>query len=255
MKTVLIYLLFSAITIYNALSQIGINTDNPQQLFHLDGASSAATTNPENGAISAIQATDDVVINSEGYVGIGTSTPSTQLHISSGSIKIDDGSQQERRVLISDADGNASWGAISGTWFAVLHDGGLPPTQTPGMRQVTFNSSIISDPTNGAVNASTGTITVPFTGYYKLVLAAYFGNNFNDYPKGNLFIAYPWVYVNGSLKYNPHVIGLTKTFGIAPTFIQPMKLNAGSIISLFNNEALACSNQISQVSLILEFIQ
>ncbi|MDY3351024.1 hypothetical protein PG357_03380 [Riemerella anatipestifer] len=51
-------------------------------------------------------------IDSKGNVGIGTEQPQTKLDVE-GSIKIADGTQQEGRVLTSDANGIASWQALS----------------------------------------------------------------------------------------------------------------------------------------------
>ncbi len=44
-------------------------------------------------------------------VGIGTTTPSEKLEVN-GSIKITDGTQANGKVLISDANGKASWKQI-----------------------------------------------------------------------------------------------------------------------------------------------
>lgn len=254
---IIIYLLFTAATVSASFSQIGINTDNPQQLFHLDGASSAATTNPATGIISAVQAADDVVVNSRGNVGIGTNSPSTKLHVASGSIKIEDGSQANRKVLISDADGYASWASISGTWFAGLYGGSLPATQTPvTVRQVVnFPMAVISSITEGVIDKTYGYIVVPFTGYYKLLLSSWFSNMYTAYPAGTLYVAYPWVYVNGVAKFQPHVVGLSHMYGVYPTFIQFMKLNAGDVITLWNASSLPYTNAMNDVILIVEFMQ
>ena len=53
-------------------AQVGINTSNPQGIFHVDGKSSTATTNPENSTPTKDQLTDDFIIKSNGAVGIGT---------------------------------------------------------------------------------------------------------------------------------------------------------------------------------------
>ncbi|MEE3226058.1 MAG: hypothetical protein VX253_09085, partial [Bacteroidota bacterium] len=46
-------------------------------------------------------------------VGIGTNSPSRNLHVK-GNLRIEDGTQSAGRVLTSDANGNASWQSISG---------------------------------------------------------------------------------------------------------------------------------------------
>ena len=55
----------------------GINTGSPKQLFHLDGKKDNATT----GEISTVQQRNDVVISSEGRLGIGVNTPSSSLQV------------------------------------------------------------------------------------------------------------------------------------------------------------------------------
>ena len=67
------------------IAQIGINTENPKTLLHIDGASTPATTNPPTGNISTAQAADDIVITNQGNVGIGTIAPTTKLDIISQS--------------------------------------------------------------------------------------------------------------------------------------------------------------------------
>lgn len=58
-------------------SQIGINTPNPQALFHIDGAKD----NPSTGAPTSDQQLNDFAILGNGYVGIGTDHPTSKLEI------------------------------------------------------------------------------------------------------------------------------------------------------------------------------
>ncbi|PKF75598.1 hypothetical protein CW752_02965 [Chryseobacterium sp. PMSZPI] len=62
-----------------AFSQVGvgINTTNPQGVFHVDGAKD----NPATGTPTVAQQANDVVVLNNGYVGIGTVLPKQQLHI------------------------------------------------------------------------------------------------------------------------------------------------------------------------------
>ena len=80
MKKLLIPLMVSLLMNYG-YSQVGINTENPQQLFHTDGKSSAATTNPITGVPSVAQQVDDVVITNQGRIGVGTISPSESLDV------------------------------------------------------------------------------------------------------------------------------------------------------------------------------
>lgn len=87
---------------FNSLffSQIGIQTGNPQGIFHVDGAKNNTPT---------IQESDDFVVkNTTGNVGIGTLNPSTKLHIN-GKITITDGTQGSQKILVSNSNGQANW--------------------------------------------------------------------------------------------------------------------------------------------------
>lgn len=60
-----------------AYSQIGVNTANPQAVFHVDGGKD----NPTTGIPSAVQQVNDFVVTSTGNVGIGTIAPTNTLDI------------------------------------------------------------------------------------------------------------------------------------------------------------------------------
>ncbi len=55
----------------SATAQVGVNTTNPQNTFHVDGAKD----NPTTGAPSVTQQANDFIVTSTGNVGIGTTTP------------------------------------------------------------------------------------------------------------------------------------------------------------------------------------
>lgn len=80
MKTITATLLFLTLgsTIYFA--QVGVNTENPQTAFHIDGAKD----NPATGAPTAAQQLNDVAITSSGNLGVGTTTPTNKVEINSG---------------------------------------------------------------------------------------------------------------------------------------------------------------------------
>lgn len=71
-KGILISLCF---TISQSKAQVGINTSNPQAIFHVDGAKD----NPSSGVPSSTQMANDVTITSTGEIGIGTLTPATRV--------------------------------------------------------------------------------------------------------------------------------------------------------------------------------
>lgn len=56
-----------------ALGQVGINTENPQGIFNVDGGKNNATT----GTPTSAQQKDDFVVLADGSVGIGTTQPNS----------------------------------------------------------------------------------------------------------------------------------------------------------------------------------
>lgn len=62
-----------------AFGQVGINTENPQGVFNVDGAND----NPSTGTPTATQQANDFVVTEDGSVGIGTTAPdaSAILHL------------------------------------------------------------------------------------------------------------------------------------------------------------------------------
>lgn len=71
MKKLYIYLILSIFFNTITLGQVGINTENPQGLFHVDGKSTTATTNATSGTPTPEQQSDDFIIMPNGSVGIG----------------------------------------------------------------------------------------------------------------------------------------------------------------------------------------
>jgi hypothetical protein len=69
------------------------------------------------------------IYNSGGNVGIGTTTPTTPLHVSSATspaFRLEDGTQGMNKILTSDANGNATWQAIPATGAATSMISGWP---------------------------------------------------------------------------------------------------------------------------------
>lgn len=101
------------IGMFSLQAQIGINTERPQALLHIDAKSNNSLT----GVLPDAEVLDDVVITSEGNIGIGTIAPKRKLHIVTGGtstspqigLRIEDGNQGTNKVLVSDANGVAKW--------------------------------------------------------------------------------------------------------------------------------------------------
>ena len=72
------YTLLIILSIASSLyAQVGINTDNPQQRFHVDGQ----RDNPTTGSPTVDQQKNDVVITEDGRVGVGTTEPTESLDV------------------------------------------------------------------------------------------------------------------------------------------------------------------------------
>ncbi|NDW08390.1 hypothetical protein [Dysgonomonas sp. 520] len=96
-------------------AQVGVNTESPQGVFHIDAARD--TSGDTNVA-------DDVIVNSSGNLGVGTNDPQTKVDIRSstqgGGFRLQDGTQGNSMVLTSDANGNGRWSAPGFSEFAQL---------------------------------------------------------------------------------------------------------------------------------------
>lgn len=106
MKNIILTIAISLSTY--SFGQIGINTTNPQQILHIDGLND----NPNSGAPTSIQQSNDVVINNKGYIGVGTSEPTKRVDImksSPGAIKIVDGTQGDEKIFLSNSNGVGRW--------------------------------------------------------------------------------------------------------------------------------------------------
>ncbi|KQT24118.1 hypothetical protein ASG22_08870 [Chryseobacterium sp. Leaf405] len=146
MKNVIVLsiLLFSAI----AFGQIGVNTENPQGILHIDGAKD----NPATGIPSTAQQANDVLINSSGNLGIGTTTPSNKVDITKtipGAVKITDGTQGNNKIFVSDANGTGTW---RNTSPAVVIESNAGDLRTVG--------------TTATYLGASATVTIP--GYYAI---------------------------------------------------------------------------------------
>ncbi|NDW09526.1 hypothetical protein [Dysgonomonas sp. 520] len=121
-KSLLFLLLFLAVTTLK--SQVGVNTETPQGVFHIDGQRNT------NGNTNVA---DDVVVTSAGNVGIGTNSPQTKVDIRSttqgGGFRLQDGSQGNGMVLTSDASGNGKWSAPGFSLFTRIEPNELPVSQ------------------------------------------------------------------------------------------------------------------------------
>lgn len=76
-KIILLFVLISCLN--PIIAQVGINTQNPQALFHIDGS----RDNNTSGTPTSTQQANDLVVTENGNVGIGTTTPKVKLDLRS----------------------------------------------------------------------------------------------------------------------------------------------------------------------------
>lgn len=153
-KTLLIVNIFSCF--YFTQAQMGVGTSNPRNSFHVDGGKN----NDTNGDPTITQQQDDVIITSQGQIGVGITTPSTKLHINSTSspaVRIVDGTEGAGKILTSDTNGNGSWISSPATKPTV---GGVLPATTPNIvggntTWIYLNASITLPPGNWLVQMGT----------------------------------------------------------------------------------------------------
>jgi hypothetical protein len=248
-------------------ASIGINTENPQGVLHIDGASTSATTNPPTGSISAARASDDVVIDASGRIGAGLLAPGASLDLYAtapgGALRLRDGTQGDRKVLISDAEGVATWVEAPGSWwYAALYmstyaGGGSGGNQvSPGTYPVSnYGSSLISSTDQGSVDQAAGTITVPFTGKYRVTLSMhYMHRSTNNYwARTILRVRHSGITTS---RWTPSVWGAAAGLGTLPTYSAIVELEAGDVLSMALDATLSLNARggAAQVFMV-EFIQ
>lgn len=69
-------------------------------------------TSDANDLVVRTNATERMTVTAAGNIGVGTTAPTTKLHVSSAgspAVRIVDGTQGDGRVFTSDANGNGSW--------------------------------------------------------------------------------------------------------------------------------------------------
>lgn len=123
-------------------SQVGINTDQPKGIFHID----AKKDNVIKSKDSIEHTTDDVVFNSvrngsilfksyQAYLGVGKIKPEAGLDIN-GTMRLENKAEGNNKILVSKDDlGNATWVAPLSPIISVgkINDNKLLPTdESPG---------------------------------------------------------------------------------------------------------------------------
>lgn len=229
-KILLLMGVFCTSVIY---AQVGINTENPLGVFHIDPQKNTTST--------TVGVNDDILITNTGNVGIGTATPPNKLSvISTGAdtgLYLPNGASSGK-VLTSDVNGNGVWvsGAVQYQTMVysnggdVFFSGAIFPNfiKIGGFNSVVFDGAAdVYGPSYGW-HIGTQQYVAPVTGVYRMVMSVYFkptgiiGTNYRAY----------W-HKNGMQFLTPGIISVTDsgndiigyTMGIAV-------LNQGDIIDI-----------------------
>lgn len=174
MKQFTIIHLFIIFVSIGLSAQVGININQPNGILHLDPAKNSPSVT-----------TDDVVVSTDGNMGLGTLSPTARIHLNvaagSTALRVVDGYQKEDRVLLSDVAGNASWGTMPGS-------GG---EQIQIMTAVTFPKGVITK-----INLSTNSrYNVTADGNYLMFVR--FWAQTNAVPTTGSTNGYLYLYKNG----------------------------------------------------------
>ncbi|MBK7183936.1 MAG: hypothetical protein IPH89_14010 [Bacteroidetes bacterium] len=96
--------------------------------YNADATVNNLTNATAIGANAVVSQSNSLILGNGANVGIGTSTPTTLLHINSGvspALRLVDGTQGVGKVLTSDASGNATWqNASAGNAWTILGNAG-----------------------------------------------------------------------------------------------------------------------------------
>ena len=242
-------------------AQVGINTKSPLGVWHIDPK--ANTTSPTVGI------EDDIVITSDGNVGIGTSTPSNKLSIvtagANTGLYLPNGASLGK-VLTSDTQGNAVW--ISS---AVQHKTVVYGDTVKGQGQIHINGVI--QPVFGKINTlrkvfvdeakgkygdmygwdnANQQYIAPVTGEYRIAYQVYFQSRGDI---GENFRAY--LHCNGGQYLASGIVSVTDAgYDIAAYTMGIASFNKGDIIDLrvtsFPHGRLAYWSGIGHTFLIIE---
>ena len=171
-------------------------------------------------------------------IGIGTITPSAPLEINSGTtagaIKIVDGTQGNNKVLVSDANGTGTWQSIPGSlWVGILSGG---TSQSP--EQVNFTGGQILG--QGGATDSFSSITVPSAGLYEIITNA----RVTATDTSSISLVTFSIQRNGATILAPHYAFPGGTNFQFLSFTNYFSLNAGDVITLFQDNHFGASNPV-----------
>ena len=228
-------------------ASVGINTEDPRGVLHIDGGATASQTD------------DDVLIDAAGQLGVGHQNPATKVDIRAaepgGALRIQDTTEGQGRALTSEDDyGTGSWKPLpkpSGwrQWFAFLSDNPLINYSSGSTYPIkNYANSLISSASLGGIDKTAGTISVPFTGKYLItIFFSYYTQR--EAPSQCQVILY--VAHSGSStktrRYTPSAWIRTTSWGEAVSFWGILDLIADDVLSLDADVSLDVNAHISNL--------
>lgn len=224
MKIKLLFVALATVSIGFAQEKTGINTTDPEAT--LDIRSNGNSSSTKALKINNADNTEIVTVLDDGKVGIGTSTPTTKLHIENQvagtGFRLVDGSQGKEKVLTSDANGNAIW----------KNAGLIKPDPNTVVTWDARSSSSAVDP-NG--EHKKGPYTVPKTGWYMMDARWYFDKNTNSATGGNTDAGhsiYQITITNLSKSLNPYAYEYRSVATRIPNVNSSSRPPSGSLVYL-----------------------
>ena len=233
---------------------VGIGTAAPASLFTVSGGESTAngknaaiqisntasgganwylragatgTNTPAGGLSIANDGAYVMDIDNTGNIGIGTSTPSTLLHVN-GKLTISDGTQGNGKILMSDANGKASWTSNTKALNPSFKVQGNAGQSVGYNEEIQLNFTGISWDDAGTMSLNNG-YTVPLSGNYHFDVRVTWNEFFNE----NSAITYIECYVNGNavdIQYTNITVNLS--YGNpTSTYSGLVQLNEGDVVT------------------------
>ncbi|GAA4162865.1 hypothetical protein GCM10022217_31070 [Chryseobacterium ginsenosidimutans] len=152
-------LICSLATFSATFAQVGVNTTNPQGVFHVDGAKD----NNSGGTPTTTQQLNDFVVTSTGNVGIGTTTPSAKIEINSGTVNTS-GLKLTNLTSTTPISAGQTIGVDAAGNVVTLPNPtavGVTTAEVDSSSGADFN---VNDSSDTVVSGSTQTITIPTGG-------------------------------------------------------------------------------------------